>query len=171
MNENWHGLIRILEIQCVKDGDVLWKEENLYNIFHSEGEEFMLSAVFTGGVTNTFIPEYYYFGLDNRTTLDATDTMTSLTQEPSTNGYTRQMIASTGQFTISQVGGIYVAESPIVSFSASGGAWGPVRNLFLTTQTDVTGYLISSVPLSQQVTVEDGASINVRMALGLKDCP
>jgi hypothetical protein len=165
----WYGLIKIIEIKHLSiDGDVLWQSENLKNILHSSGEQFMLTSLFV----NNVIPDDYIFGLDNRTSVTAADTMSTVAVvEPTDNGYFRQAVSSSGQFTISTVSNIHRANSPIITFSASGGSWGPVRNLFLTTSPDSSGYLIASVPLAQVLTVSDGESVSMRMALSLKDCP
>ena len=168
-------VITILDIKHLsKDGEILWEAKDLFNTLHVVGEEYILKAVFTGGVTNTYIPASYYFGLDNRATIAPADTMTtvSLNGEPSTSGYARASISSTGQFAVSISGsGNNVATSPVVSFTASGGSFGPVRNMFLTDQTDNSGYLIASVPLTSQLTVSAGETIAARMGLVLKDCP
>ena len=166
MNKNWHGLIKVLEIEYVQDGNIIWSQKDLYNTLHLEGEEFILDALFVSG-----LPPFYYFGLEDRGTVAVGDTMASIEDEPTTNGYQRQAISSIGQFTIDVVDGVHVATSPVLTFSATGGSWGPVRNLFLTQQTDNSGDLVATVPLTQRVTVSDTASINVRMGLGLRDCP
>lgn len=172
MTKDWHGLIKILDIQHLsKDGEVIWQAKNLYNILHTEGEEFILKSMFIGGNDpNTFIPDSYYFGLDNRPTPDAGDTMDDLVSEPTINNYIRQPIASINAFTVSTVGGINQAQSPIVTFSASGGSWGPVTSLFLTDQADNSGFLIATVPLTNTTTLSDGEVFNVRMGLSLTDC-
>jgi hypothetical protein len=74
-------LLTILEIKHVsKDGKILWEAKNLCNTFHSQGEDFILRAVFLGGQANTYIPEDYYFGLDNRATISVSDTIDLVTQ-------------------------------------------------------------------------------------------
>ncbi len=172
MRKDWNGLLKILEIEHLDSaGNVIWSDKNLYNVFHSEGEEFVLRAVFVGGVANTIIPVNYYFGLDNRTTPAIADTMLSLTSEPSTNGYGRIAVSSTNTFTVALTGSNFRADGPIVTFSASGGSWGPVKNLFLTDQIDGSGFLIASVPLSQTLILDTGEVVNMRMGLSLKDCP
>ncbi len=173
---DWHGLVKILNIQHIaKDGTILWEDSNLKNILHTEGEEFILTAMFTGGNNpNTVIPNNFHFGLDDRDALAAADVMNTIVvdaSEPSTNGYIRQSVASTGQFTVNIVSSVNQADSPIVTFNASGGSWGPVSNLFLTDKIDNTGFLIASVALSQTITVSSGESVSMRMGLSLKDCP
>ncbi len=172
MNKDWHGLLKILEIEQIDcNGNLVWRDENLYNVLHTAGEQFILSAVFSGGVTNTVIPSNYYFGLDNRTSVSAADTMGSLSSEPSSNGYGRVAVSSSGTFSVALQGSNYRADGPIISFFASGGSWGPVKNLFLTNKSDNSGSLIASVALSQTVTLDAGGAINLRMGLSLKDCP
>jgi hypothetical protein len=167
MNKNWHGIITIEEIKLVsKENEVIWEKRNLKNMIHTTGEEFFLGVLFNG----VSIPEKYFFGLDNRSSLTAAQTMGSLIAEPAINGYSRQQVTST-TFVMTEVGGITVARSPILIFSATGGSWGPVQNLFLTDEGDATGYLISSVALTDSVTVTSGQSIYVRMGISLRDCP
>jgi len=175
MNKNWHGLIKIIEIQHLsKDGEIIWEDHDLYNVLHATGEQFILSAVFAGGQTNSVIPSSYYFGLDNRTSLLAADTMSTIASnnsEPTTNGYVRQAVSSDSEFVVTQVSNVNRATSPIVTFTATGGSWGPISNLFLTDALAFGGFLIASVPLSTALTVSSGESINMRMALALRDCP
>jgi hypothetical protein len=172
MRKDWNGLLKVLNIEhLAADGTVLWSDNNLYNILHLTGEQFVLSAVFSGGVTNTVIPANYYFGLDNRTTIAAGDSILSLSSEPTANGYGRIAVASNSVFIVSLQSSHYRADGPIISFSAAGGGWGPVKNLFLATSSDNTGVLIASVALSQSVTLADGEAVNVRMGLSLRDCP
>lgn len=137
------------------------------SILHNEGEQFLLSVLFAG----TSSPSNYYLGLDNRTTLTATDTLASLVGEPTVNGYARQPISSSS-FTVVSTFGAYQANTPIVTFSAAGGSWGPVSNLFLSTSLDNSGKLIATVTLNQSnLTLINGQIIRVRMGLALRDCP
>jgi hypothetical protein len=165
MKKDWHGLLTILEISHIRDGKVIWQDKNLRNLFHTTGEEFMLKALFEG----LALPAAYYLGLDNRSAIDVADTMTDLVDEPSVNGYLRQSVDYDG-FTVSLNSGVNRALSPIVTFMASGGSWGPVRNLFLTNESDDSGYLIASVPLSASATLNPGDNITMRMGLSLQDC-
>ncbi len=171
MKQNWHGLMKIESIQHLsKDGEILWEDQNIYNTLHTDGEEFLLKTLFTG----TGVPSLYYFGLDNRASIAISDTMTTIDAdgtEPGNNGYARQSVSSVGQFTVAQSLGINKASSPILSFTASGGSWGPVSNLFLSDESGINGYLIASVGLSQSITLTSGQSINLRMGLSLTYCP
>lgn len=172
--DNWNGLMKILWLeQRDKDGNVIASQKNIYNMFHTEGEAFLLRAAFVGGSEQIYVPDNYYFGLDNRTTVAAGDTMDTIStdgNEPTTNGYLRQSVLSQSQFTPELTGGNYRVLSPIVAFSATGGDWGPVRNMFLTDRSDNSGSLIATATLSQPLTVEDGHVVSLRMALSLKDC-
>jgi len=160
-------LITILRIEHVdSNGRVLWYAENLPNILHAEGEEYILKAAFSD---TTVVPANFYFGCDNRSILARSDTMADITGEPTVFGYTRQVISSDGEIQVAvELGGYYIATSPILLFSASGGDWGPVSNLFMTTESGGSGELIASVPFSQEITVEDGTSLNVQMRLSLQ---
>ncbi|MCK9459677.1 MAG: hypothetical protein M0R80_08565 [Proteobacteria bacterium] len=167
-------IIEILEIKHLsKNGTVLWEAYNLPNTLHISGEQFILLATFVGGITNTYIPASYYFGLDNRTSLDTADTLlTAAATEPATYGYNRAVVGSSGQFIVSvAMTGHNIATSPIVTFSAIGGPWGPVKNMFLSTTANNTGYLIASVPLLSSITLNAGEQVSARIGLGLKDCP
>jgi hypothetical protein len=171
MRNDWHGLIKILEIEHVRDGKVIWEQKNLYNVLHTLAEQFFLGILFS----NVAKPTTYYFGLDARTAITADDTMESVTDEPTVNGYLRQQASSSGAFNVQLVTvgdtSVYRAIGPIITFQASGGSWGPVNTLFMTDKSDYTGTLLSSVPLSQALTLNTGDSINMRMSLSLRDAP
>lgn len=168
---NWNGLLKVIEIQHLNvNGDILWSQKNIHNVLHLDGEEFLLRAAFQGGQVNTIIPEYYYVGMDNRVSVSALDDMDGLINEPQVNGYVRQPVSSTTDFTLNFEQDHYVASSPIMTFQATGGDWGPVKNIFLTDRIDNTGYLIATATLSSEVTVTDGDSITARIGLQLRDC-
>lgn len=174
---NWRGIMKVIEIKHLRNGEVIWEKRNIKNILHLDGEEFILRAAFTGGQDSSVIPENYYLGLDNRVALEADDTIENLLGEPTGNGYTRQQVSSSGDFIVSEESGHFRVTSKIVAFRAEGGEWGPVSNLFLTDKETDDGYLISTVPLSDDpdnpinIVVEDGDSLTLRLALTLRDCP
>jgi len=167
MNKNWHGLMTILEIEHTNsNGEVIWRDENLLNIFHTTGEEYLLKVAFDGKL----LPVYYYLGLDDRVELDVADQMTDIVDEPSVNGYLRQTVDA-GGWTVEVKNGVNRATSPIVTFNASGGGtWGPVRNLFLTNEIGGAGLLMASVALSAMATLSSGDNISMRISLALQDC-
>lgn len=163
----WNGLVKLLWIEYLdKNGTCLWKKENLFNILHRDGEELILKVMFGGQE----LPSNYYFGLDNRTTLDVADNMEDISGEPSENGYARKTIDASNDFSISLTGSGWQAVTPILSFTANGGNFGPIRNLFLTDASDNNGSLIATISLTSPTTVLDGNTINVRMAMTLTVC-
>ena len=165
--KNWHGLMKILEIQHVRNGKVIWEDKNILNIFHTGGELYMLTCCFDN--PGSLPVANYYFGLDSRSSIATTDLITNLTGEPNSNGYSRVAVPSNGNFTLDFVNGIYRATSQILTFTATGSGWGPVTNLFLATTIDNSGILIASSPLSSATSLSAGDSINMRMALSLQD--
>jgi hypothetical protein len=177
---NWHGLIEILEINHIRDGEIIWQNFNLKNVLHQQGELYFLQILFANGSADSMgntmtVPPLYYFGLDNRSTISVTDTLSSISGEPTTNNYQRQVANSTTNWTFgTSTNGNNQAKSPILTFGAYGGSWGPVCNLFLTMQPQTTdntnGYLISSVYLGNAaITVIDGDSISLRMSATLSN--
>ncbi len=170
--KDWHGLMRVLWFEHVRDGKIIYREEDILNVLHTQGSAFVLKAMFMGGNSpNAFIPSNYYLGLDSRATIAVSDTMENVQAEPFVNGYIRQPVSSLTGFSLSVVGGIYQAASQIVTFSATGGSWGPVVNIFLSDKLNTAGTLISSAKLTNPVTVQSGDSVNMRMAMSLQYCP
>jgi hypothetical protein len=171
MTVNWNGLLKVIEVKHIRDGEVIWEERNLHNLLHQDGEEFMLRAVFQGGpLENPTIPEYYYLGLDNRQSLSIEDTITDLVGEPAGSGYQRQAVSSETDFAINFETDHFVATSPIVAFQATVGSWGPVSNLFITDQNDESGYLIATAPMNSGIEVVAGDSVTRRIGLQLREC-
>ncbi len=164
---NWHGLMKVLELKYVKDGVVVWEKRNLLNTFHYGGEQKILEYVFAGGS----VPDNFYIGLDDRTSLSESDTLNSLIGEPTGGGYVRQAVSSES-FTVEQVNGIFQASSPVVTFSASsGGSLGPVNNIFLADSTGGTGTLFASVDMDQAVSLADWVTVLMRFGMALRDAP
>jgi hypothetical protein len=165
-------LVRIDEVSFIKNSKVVWKNSNLKNILHFQGEELILKILFSDYED---VPEYYYFGLDNRETISVDDTLPDLVSEPVVHNYMRQVKNSIDDWTFAVANGYNVVKSSIITFGASGGSWGPVRNLFLTninqSQVPGSGYLISTVNLGQSITVSSGDAISLRMSIGLRNCP
>ena len=62
MNDNnWNGIMKVLEIKHWRNNKIIWERKNIRNILHEEGEGFILSAAFSGGKESTVIPDNYYF--------------------------------------------------------------------------------------------------------------
>jgi hypothetical protein len=172
MMNKWHGLMKIELFQLVRNGEVIYEERDIYNTLHFMGELFCLSALFTGGNNpNTVIPDNYYIGLDNRATISAADTMQTVLNEPVGNGYSRQLLSSASGFTTDVAGGVHRAVGNIVTFNATGVGWGPVSVIWITDKADNSGTLIASAPLSTPIQPASGDSVNMRMAMQLKNCP
>jgi hypothetical protein len=167
---NWHGIMKVLEIQHLDSNkNIIWQTKNIYNLLHEEGEQFLLQAAFVGGKESTIIPDYYYLGLDNRQTVATTDTLDDVLGEPVSGGYARIELSSSGDFTVSYDQDHYVALSPIVSFSASSGAWGPVVNLFLTASVEGDYKLISTATLPSPIFLNIGQTITMRIGMQIRD--
>lgn len=169
MTDPWRGILKIDYIQHIRDGKVIWEDRNIKNTLHQFGEAFLLTACFSND--GSVVPETYHFGLDNRATIQISDTISSLVDEPETGGYSRQSVSSVSGFTIESVEGIYRATSPILIFTGSSSGFGPVSKLFMATTADNTGILISSAPLSSSITFASGDTVNLKMSLRLHDCP
>ncbi len=167
----WNGILTIIDIQKWDvSGKLVWEQKNIKNLLHQDGEEFLLRAAFTGGQVSTIIPEDYFLGLDNRSVITVEDTMDDLLGEPSSGGYERQAISSSGDFSINFEDSHFVATSPIVAFRATTGDWGPIKNLFLTTADDSSGYLISTAVLDSVVSLSAGESVTMRIGMRLREC-
>lgn len=166
-------MIHLLRLESIehldRDGNILWQQKNVDNLLHSDGQYYLLNLGFnqSSGIT---VPSSYYVGLDNRTTPDVSDTLTSLSNEPTQYGYSRQGVSSTNGFTLTETSGIYKATTDTVTFSASGGNYGPISNLFLATSSGSTGYLISTISFETERTVADGQTLVMRMSVSLKNC-
>jgi len=162
------SLVTINFIEHIRNNKVIWRAENIKNIIHLGGREFLVKTAFSNN--GNLVPSNYYLGLDSRDDLIEEDNLDSLLDEPSGSGYLRQSLSSSGTgFTITSTSGIYKALSNIVTFSASGLGWGPVKNMFLATTANNSGILISSLVLTSPVTTLAGDTISVQIALALQD--
>lgn len=169
---SWNGILKIFDIKHFDSaGNLLWGNKNILNFLHQDGEEYLLRAAFTGGRVSTIIPDSYWLGLDNRSSPQVADQLSELVGEPTTSGYERQGVSSSGDFAINFEQSHYVATSPIVAFRATVGTWGPVSNLFLTDSEDNSGYLISTAALGTSIIIEPGDSVTMRIGMQLRDCP
>lgn len=163
-------LLRILEVKHLDvDGSVIWESRDLPNTLHKTGEEYVLQACFCNAVQG--VVDFYYAGMDDRETISVDDTMADVTAEPAAYGYIRQAISSASGFTVSEniATDHFEAVSGILTFTATGGTWGPVRNLFLATASDEDGILISSVAMDGTHFVSNGQQLTVRIGIRLWD--
>jgi len=163
----WRGIMRIAEMQhSDRFGKILHSESDVKNIIHTNGEEFILSALFAG----LALPSNYYIGLDSRSALEVSMQISDVSgYEPTSNYYSRQSVGAQDFQILTGTSGHKQANSPTILFRAVGGPWGPVKNIFLATDL---GYgsnctLISSAALSREITVLDGEVVTMRMAMAL----
>lgn len=151
------------------DGDMIWQEES-HNNLADEGEQAFID-VYLRAATG---PVQFYYGLsDSSTPCSIADTNTLTTAsagEPSTNGYARQLVerSNVGWPTLALDAGDYQATSKTVTFTASGGSWGPVYCAFVSTTLDNTGKLVSYAPLSTGRTLAAGESLQVTYKVKLQ---
>lgn len=144
-----------------RDGNVLWEQDWTENALANEGEQDILEGFFRGGS----IPTNFYIGLINDSGIAETDTLATMTSEPSGNGYSRQVTT----FAATALnGGDYETDSDQETFTASGGNIGPVDHAILTDVASGTaGSLLAYVPLSTSRTLTDGDSLNVTVTVSL----
>jgi len=154
----------IWTIQHVRDGKVIW-EETKHNALVNEGEQTMLDSFFR----NNNSPSQFYVRLAYDT-ITETDTLTSITNEPSGNGYSPALLerSNTGFPTLELHEGDYRVISKQIEFTASGGSIGPVNVTYLATTSDNTGRLLAYLSLSLERTVLDGDSVYVTLRIKLR---
>lgn len=147
-----------------RDGNIKW-QETTENGLADEGEQLFLDCVLRA----TSCPTTFFLRLYNDTPTE-TDTLSTLTGEPSTNGYAAQELTrnSSGWPTLALDSGDYQATSATVTFSASGGSWGPVTYAVLATTSNNTGRLVSFTALSTSRTLASGESLQVTYRLKLQ---
>jgi len=168
--KKWQGIMKIAEFcHLAKNGEIIYKEENIFNTIHLVGEELILKILFAGEP----VPANYYIGLDSRSSLDSALGIGSIYgYEPNQNSYERQKVQSDNFSIVVGATSHRQANSPTVLFKAVGGSWGPVKNIFLSTNLGygTNSILISSASLSRNITLADGETITLRMAMALSNC-
>lgn len=139
-------------------GDQPWTP----NSFTDELEQDILDVYFRAATA----PTEFYIRLCNDTLAD-TDSLADVIGEPSGNGYTAQLIerSATGFPTLALDGGDYQLTSSTETFTASGGAIGPVTQAYLATTSNNTGLLLNYVALSQSRTLADGESLDATIRI------
>ena len=166
-----------------KDGTVLWEAYDLPNVWHDEGELVMLSAIFAQAYSTygaTPITNWStWFGLSSNAIAEG-DTLASITGEPSGDGYARELVECSGtglagqDYVITQPAAAYQVTSKTVTFTASGGAWAAVTNLFLCTHPSAVASsqyarLLCTIALSSTRTLQDGDSLQGSMVIGISE--
>lgn len=136
-----------------------------HNELVDEGEQYMLEVAFIDQAQTAL----NYLGLLNDTVVD-TDTLATILGEPSGNGYGRQTVPTTtaGFPTSGLQGGDWEITCTTETFTASGGAWSAVTDLFLTNDpTAATLELYATSALSATRTLQDGDSLDTTISLKL----
>lgn len=163
-------------------GNIVWENDRVIdNILHNEGEKAIISAYFATTMTGFgTAPANVYLGLDSRASVTESDTLASLTGEPSGNGYARVACstasdgtAKTGvagaDFYINASSNAYGAESKTVTFTCTTTAWSAVTHLFMATSNDASGKLICTLDLSASRTLQVGDSLQASMNIYLSE--
>ena len=146
-------------------GNVLWSETATNNLADG-GENMFLDVALRAGTA----PTNFYIALYNYTPVE-TDTLSTLTGEPSTNGYARSLVerSATSWPTLALDSGDYRATSSTETFTASGGSWGPVTYATLVTASSGTsGILVSYAALSTSRTLASGESLQITYRVKLQ---
>jgi len=136
-----------------------------YNALANEGEINILDSYFRG----ENVPVTFHLMLVNDTPT-ITDTLATISGEPSGNGYARQEFTRdiTGWPTLGVDSGHGMITSKLVVFEAIGGSWGPVIYAILTTvPTGTSGPLITFVGLSYSKTLTIGQTLVCRVRVKL----
>lgn len=152
----------------LRGSSVLMAGYNLPNIWHNEGEEYLVKVAFDETLA---VPANHYIGLDARVSLAEADVLTTLTGEPTVGGYARQAVPTTNVgYATSLSGGNWQAKTTTEVFTPSGADYPAVTKTFLTDQaTGTVGDLYCSVALSASRTVLDGDSLNVDITISISE--
>jgi len=155
----------IWTIQHKRNGQVIW-EDSGRNGLADQGEEAILENYFRGDAT--YAPTEFYVRLCNDTLVE-TDTLGTIINEPSGNGYAPQLLerSAVGFPTKELSEGDYRLTSKEITFAASGGDIGPIVTAYLSTTVNNTGKLLAYRALSLTRTVLDGDEMVVQMRIKL----
>lgn len=141
--------------------DALIREQPFFpNALADEGETDMLDVYFRAATA----PTTFYVGLLNSTPTDTT-TLTTMTAEAATGGYSRKQLArsAVGWPTLALDVGDYRLVSAITTFTATGATIGPVTYSFLCSNaaSGTSGKFLAYTALSGSRTLADGDSLDV----------
>ena len=170
-NNHWRGILTVKELHHLsKKGDVIKSVYNKTNIINIQGEDYVLKLMLNAGSISPL--SSYYFGMDSRTSINTSQTLTDLTGlEPnSSTGYARYD-APSSSFSNPPIyeNGIWQCIAPPLIFTATSN-WGyAVNNLFMTSSptNDYSGILISSINLGAYFNLLAGESISLNFAMSL----
>lgn len=165
------------KVEHVREGKIIW-QDLIENVLHRQGETALLSAYFATAMSDYGPPPAnLYLGLDARATLADTNTLSSISGEPTGAGYARKALSTAGtgasgqDFYITLPGTYYQAQGKVVNFSNSDTvAWSQVLNMFLSTASSGTsGLLIASLALTAARTLQVGDQLNASIYVGLSN--
>ena len=175
-----HGFFKHIS----KEGELLWRADNMPNIWCDEGELVMLTSLFAGSYANygtTPLGKWnLYVGLGTQAPAEG-NTLAQVTGEQSpAYGYARQPLVvyddgTAGKdWVITQPAAAYQAASKTITFTASGGAWSAVTCCFLCTHPTATTSgqytrLLCEIALSTSRTLQNGDSLQVSLVIGLSE--
>jgi hypothetical protein len=145
-------------VKHYRNNKVIW-ECKKKNSLANKGAEAMLELFYRNDTS--YAPGQFYVRLCNYIP-QVTDILTSIQGEPSTNGYSAQLLpTSTVGFPTKDIAsdGNYRLTSATVTFTASGGNIGPIITAYLATSSDNSGKLIAFLPLALQRTIINGDSM------------
>ena len=147
------------------DGEILFQEKKK-NILVDSGEKAMVDTFMRGQEATYFPVTDFYMGLYNGSISEST-LLTTVPNEPSTNGYVRQIVERTtaGWPTLEQDEGDWRVISKEITFASTGGDIGPISGAFLATSLNDLGTLICSVASSVERTILSEASLSLNMRI------
>ena len=151
-------------LKHIRNGEVIW-EETKRNALLNEGEENMLRTYFRA----ESLPPAFYVRLCNDTLVE-TDTLSTVLNEPSGNGYAPYLLerSTVGWPTIEEDAGDFRVISKMITFTAIGGSIGPVSTAYLATTLNNTGKLIAANGLSIVRTILAGDSLQGTIRIKLQ---
>lgn len=157
--------VGVFQLACYDSAGRLKWTETAHNALADEGEQWILDTFLRGATA----PTTFYLRLWNDTPAE-TDTIATLTGEPSGYGYSAKEVerSNTGWPTLALDSGDYQATSKTVTWTASGGTIGPVTYITLTTSSDSSGKLISYAALSTTRTLASGDSLQATYKLKMQ---
>lgn len=147
-----------------KNNNIIW-HNIVDNAISREGRRLTLLVMFRG----TDEPATFFLRMYNDTPVD-TDSLADLTNEASGNGYAPTEITRDGsgwplEENVSSL--VRRLTSEEITFTATGGSWGPVTNVVLATTTDDSGWLVGWAALGASRTLKDGENLKITYAITL----
>ena len=156
-------------VKHIRAGRVIWSIEDKKNLLTNEGQRAILETFFRDRASNYFGMTNFWLGM-YRGTLSKTSVLSTVPNEPSTNGYVREEIErdSVGFPTIELNDSDRRIISKEVEFTAVGGDVGPVNGAFLCTSSDNTGVLVGSLSFGIERTIKAGDLMTAKMKIKVK---